>query len=364
MNKETNIYEQILNSMIFPLIVVNQNKEVHMINSSGESFFQTSSKMIIGRSIMEFIPFSSPVISLIDNCIEKKSSYYEYNIDLTTPKTGIHKDVDIQISKIVNDSNKYQIIFLEDRYEKNFISRNKNSEDGKALSYMSALLAHEIKNPLSGIRGAAQLVEKRLEPEDREMTKLICSEVDRIKRLIDNLDVFDSSNSSELKSLNIHSILRHVGEIIKNTYGDKIIVSEAFDPSIPNVLGNEDQLIQMFLNLANNSCEALVDTTTSGRVIIKSSYEYGYTIKGVGGKKKLSLPIKISIIDNGPGIPQNITSSIFQPFVSSKRTGEGGLGLAIVNKIINDHNGVIDFETDSGGTTFIARLASARLPNE
>ena len=110
MNKETNIYEQILNSMIFPLIVVNQKKEVHMINSSGESFFQTSSKMIIGRSIMEFIPFSSPVISLIDNCIEKETSYYEYNIDLTTPKTGIHKDIDIQISKIVNDSNKYQII--------------------------------------------------------------------------------------------------------------------------------------------------------------------------------------------------------------------------------------------------------------
>ena len=210
MNKDLNIHEHIINSITFPIIIIDDEKIISMVNSSAEDFFKVSSKIILGRSIKDFIPFSSPVNSLIENCIETSSSFKEYKIDLSTPMTGDHKDVDVQISMISGLPNKYQLVFLEDYYEKKLLFQNENHKNKLAMSNMSQILAHEVKNPLSGIRGAAQLLEKNLKEKDLEMTNLICKEVDRIRRLIDNLEVFDATSPLDLKSINIHTVLRHV----------------------------------------------------------------------------------------------------------------------------------------------------------
>tara|TARA_B100000029_G_scaffold493402_1_gene555857 strand:- start:2995 stop:3678 length:684 start_codon:yes stop_codon:yes gene_type:complete len=222
---------------------------------------------------------------------------------------------------------------------------------------MSQILAHEVKNPLSGIRGAAQLLEKNLEKKDHDMTSLICKEVDRIRRLIDNLEVFDASSPLDLESINIHTVLRHVKEIMLNSNGFELNIIENYDPSIPNVLGNQDQLIQVFINLIKNSIEAFDKSNNKdNKIILSTSYEHGYVVKDNYSDRKVKLPIKISIKDNGPGIPESILPNIFQPFVSSKKNGEGGLGLSIVSKIISDHNGSIDLDNDINGSKFTIRL--------
>ena len=357
MNKHLNIHEHIINSITFPIIIIDDEKIISMVNSSAEDFFKVSSKIILGRSIKDFIPFSSPVNSLIENCIETSSSFKEYKIDLSTPMTGDHKDVDVQISMISGLPNKYQLVFLEDYYEKKLLFQNENHKNKLAMSNMSQILAHEVKNPLSGIRGAAQLLEKNLKEKDLEMTNLICKEVDRIRRLIDNLEVFDATSPLDLKSINIHTVLRHVKEIMLNSNDFELDIIENYDPSIPNVLGNQDQLIQVFINLVKNSIEAFKKgNNKENKIILSTSYEHGYVVKDNYSDRKVRLPIKISIKDNGPGIPESILPNIFQPFVSSKKNGEGGLGLSIVSKIISDHNGSIELDNHIDGSEFIIRL--------
>ena len=229
MNKHLNIHEHIINSITFPIIIIDDEKIISMVNSSAEDFFKVSSKIILGRSIKDFIPFSSPVISLIENCIETSSSFKEYKIDLSTPMTGDHKDVDVQISMISGLPNKYQLVFLEDYYEKKLLFQNENHKNKLAMSNMSQILAHEVKNPLSGIRGAAQLLEKNLKEKDLEMTNLICKEVDRIRRLIDNLEVFDATSPLDLKYINIHTVLRHVKEIMLNSNDFEFNIIENYE---------------------------------------------------------------------------------------------------------------------------------------
>ena len=357
MNKDLNIHEHIINSITFPIIIIDDEKIISMVNSSAEDFFKVSSKIIVGRSINEFIPFSSPVNSLIESCIGTSSSFKEYKIDLSTPMAGDHKDVDVQISMISGLSNKYQLVFLEDYYQKKLLFQNENHKNKLAMSNMSQILAHEVKNPLSGIRGAAQILEKNLEKKDHDMTSLICKEVDRIRRLIDNLEVFDASSPLDLEYINIHTVLRHVKEIMLNSNGFELNIIENYDPSIPNVLGNQDQLIQVFINLIKNSIEAFDKSNNEdNKIILSTSYEHGYVVKDNYSDRKVKLPIKISIKDNGPGIPESILPNIFQPFVSSKKNGEGGLGLSIVSKIISDHNGSIDLDNDINGSKFTIRL--------
>ena len=225
------------------------------------------------------------------------------------------------------------------------------------MSNMSQILAHEVKNPLAGIRGAAQILEKNIESNEIVMTDLIINEVDRIKRLVDNLQVFDASIPIDLKPINIHSILRHVKEVMINSSEKKIKIIEEFDPSIPDVIGNEDQLIQVFINLIKNSIEAFSDESNSdNEIILSTNYEHGFIVKEKLSEEKVKLPIKVSVIDNGPGIPASISNEIFQPFVSTKKIGQGGLGLSIVSKIISDHNGTIELDLTDQGTKFIIRL--------
>ena len=170
-------------------------------------------------------------------------------------------------------SNKYQLVFLEDYYQKKLLFQNENHKNKLAMSNMSQILAHEVKNPLSGIRGAAQLLEKNLEKKDHDMTSLICKEVDRIRRLIDNLEVFDASSPLDLEYINIHTVLRHVKEIMLNSNGFELNIIENYDPSIPNVLGNQDQLIQVFINLIKNSIEAFDKSNNEdNKIILSTSY--------------------------------------------------------------------------------------------
>ena len=357
MINDNNIHKQVINSITFPIIIIDKQKLINMVNSSAEDFFKLSSKVLLGKSIEGILPFSSPILSLIDNSLNTETTFKEYKVDLSTPISGSHKDIDVEVTPVIGSDNYYQIILIEGFNEKKLILQNENQKNKIAMSNMSQILAHEVKNPLAGIRGAAQILENNIESNEIVMTDLIINEVDRIKRLVDNLQVFDASIPIDLKPINIHSILRHVKEVMINSSEKKIKITEEFDPSIPDVIGNEDQLIQVFINLIKNSIEAFSDESDSdNEIILSTNYEHGFIIKEKLSEEKVKLPIKVSVIDNGPGIPVSISNEIFQPFVSTKKIGQGGLGLSIVSKIISDHNGTIEFDLTDQGTKFIIRL--------
>ncbi|MGY9041486.1 MAG: two-component system sensor histidine kinase NtrB [Alphaproteobacteria bacterium] len=353
--------DQIMNSMTFPVIIIDLDKKISIINIAGENFLKSSSKMILGKSIESFLPFSSPLMDLISKCKSEELGFNEYGLDLSNPMIGERIDIDVQVTRL-NDE-KIMIIFIDNSFERNFLFRGQSNTEGKTLSYFGSMLAHEVKNPLAGIRGAAQLIEKQYPQLNNKLTSLICNEVDRIKRLIENIETFDTPHSFDLKPLNIHSILRHTSDVVKNSQEIKLEINEYFDPSIPNILGNKDQLIQLFLNLMTNSCDAITEENKNNkskiaRIDLFTSFQHNKIFKNRPSGEKINLPIEIRVSDNGSGIIDSYQKNIFKPFVSSKKSSKSGLGLAMVKKIIDDHNGTINFVTSPEGTTFSINLSA------
>jgi two-component system, NtrC family, nitrogen regulation sensor histidine kinase GlnL len=213
------------------------------------------------------------------------------------------------------------------------------------------MLAHEIKNPLSGIRGAAQLLEQSASDDDRSLTRLICEEADRIVKLVDRMEVFGDERPVEREPVNIHVVLDHVRRLAQSGFGRHIRFVEEYDPSLPLVLANRDQLVQVFLNLVKNAAEAIGEGAADGEIAITTAFRPGVRLSLPGAKSKVSLPLEFCIKDNGPGVSDDLMPHLFDPFVTTKPTGSG-LGLALAAKIVGDHGGIIECESQPRRTVF------------
>ena len=212
------------------------------------------------------------------------------------------------------------------------------------------MLAHEMKNPLSGIRGAAQLLESGLDDADRALTRLICEETDRIVRLVDRMEVFSDARPLWREKINIHAVLDHVKRVAQSGFARHIRFVEDYDPALPPVAANRDQLVQAILNLVKNAAEAIGDAV-DGEITLKTAFRPGVSFRTVGDRNTVGLPFEVCVRDNGPGVPEDIVAHLFEPFVTTKSSGTG-LGLALVAKIINDHGGVIECDSLPRRTTF------------
>jgi two-component system nitrogen regulation sensor histidine kinase GlnL len=230
------------------------------------------------------------------------------------------------------------------------------SLDLRSAAGMGRTLAHEIKNPLAGIRGAAQLMKMAAGPEDAALAQVIVDETDRIKRLVDRVEAFSSDRAPQRAPVNIHKVLDRVRTLISSGIGEGMIIRESYDPSLPPAWGEEDQLIQIFLNLAKNAAEAAHSRGDDrGEVTISTAYRHGARLRSANGRDPRGAPLEVRIQDNGPGVPADLKDHLFDPFITTKPQGTG-LGLTLVAKLVADHEGMIDFESEPGRTVFRVRL--------
>ena len=223
---------------------------------------------------------------------------------------------------------------------------------------MAEMLAHEIKNPLAGIRGAAQIMGMNASPEDREMAELIVSETRRIVALLEQVERFGDTSAPNLRPINVHDVLEQVRRSAQVGFGKRVAIVADYDPSLPPALADADQLTQVCLNLVKNAAEALAATE---RPVIRLHTFYDHMLRRPPDEADPAgrpLPLQIEVEDNGPGLPRAIADEIFEPFVSGRENGTG-LGLALVSKIITDHGALIRVDSRPGRTSFRISLPKA-----
>ena len=340
----------VLDALPHPVFVVRGDGMIDEANTAAQNFFQASTNVLRRHPIEYFVPFGSPLLSLIEQVRDRGAPVNEYRVDLGTPRNGPDRMVDIYASPVVEGHDNV-VLVLQERTIADKIDRQLTHRSAaRTVTGLAAMLAHEIKNPLSGIRGAAQLLESSVGEEDRTLTRLICDEADRIVKLVDRMEVFSDERPIEREPVNIHVVLDHCRRIALNGFARGIAILDEYDPSLPPVYANRDQLVQVFLNLIKNAAEAIGDAP-DGEIVLTTAFRPGVRLSVGGSSAKVSLPLEFCVRDSGKGVPADLIPHLFDPFVTTKANGTG-LGLALVAKIIGDHGGVIECESQPRRTLF------------
>jgi two-component system nitrogen regulation sensor histidine kinase GlnL len=345
-----NAAEAVLNALPLAVVVIGPDSKINNANVAAEDFFDMSVALLRRHSLRDVVPFGSPLLALIEQVRSRGASVNEYKVDLGTPRTPSERVVDLHVAPVPERPGQV-VVMLQQRTIADKMNRQLTHRGAaRSVIALAAMLAHEIKNPLSGIRGAAQLLEQSASDEDRTLTRLICEEADRIVKLVDRMEVFADERPVEREPVNIHVVFDHVRRLAQSGFARNIRFIEDYDPSLPPVLANRDQLIQVFLNLVKNAAEAIGDNA-DGEIVLSTAFRPGVRLSLAGNKSKVSLPLEFCIKDNGPGVSDDLMPHLFDPFVTTKPTGTG-LGLALAAKIIGDHGGIIECESQPRRTVF------------
>ena len=344
-------HDVLVGALPHPILVLAADERVIYANVAAETFFQSSQAVLKRQQLGVIVSDDCPLIALARQVARNGTTVNEYGVLISTPKIQAPRLVDIYGGPLP-DAPDLVLLMLQQRSMAQMIERRlTHRAAARSVSGLAAVLAHEIKNPLSGIRGAAQLLEPSLSDEDRALARLICAETDRIRNLVDRMEVFGDERPLAIEPVNIHSVLDHVKRIAESGFARGIRITEQYDPSLPPLPGNRDKLVQAFLNLVKNAAEAVSETRDGGRIVLTTAFRPGVRLSVPGSQARVSLPLMIEVEDSGPGIAESVKSHLFDPFVTTKRTGTG-LGLALVAKIVGDHGGIIECDSEPRRTVF------------
>lgn len=345
---------RLLNALPHPALLIGAGYTILEANNAAEIFFSTSLAIMQRHGLKHYVPFGSPVFSTIDQVDSDLAPMTAYGVDLSTPRQSEDMVVDVYATPIIEQPDRFGspghiALMLHPQARTQKLDRQLTSQSSaRSVSGLAAMLAHEIKNPLSGIRGAAQLLETDAGEDDRVLTRLITDEADRIVRLVDRMEVFSDDRPVERGPVNIHTVLEHVKRLAESGFGSHVHFVEQYDPSLPAIFANRDQLVQVFLNLIKNACES-IGSAPDGEIMLTTKYKPGIKLSVPGNSKRLTLPLEFAVRDNGKGIQRELLPNLFDPFVTTKSNGTG-LGLALVAKIIRDHGGVVECESQGSGS--------------
>jgi two-component system nitrogen regulation sensor histidine kinase GlnL len=331
-----------------PIIALDRNGAVRFVNPAAEQFLGVGAPALQGADLSDFIVATSPLFGLVEAVWRDGGSIIEYDVLLEGPRLAA-RPVTIQ-GALAGEGGDLLVLSIHERAIADSMDRQfGHRHAARSMTAMAAMLAHEVKNPLSGIRGAAQLLEQDADDAARQLTQLICDETDRIVALVDRMEAFSDHQPLARSAVNIHEVLERVRRIAQSGFARHVRFSEDYDPSLPAVHGNRDLLVQVFLNLVKNAAEA--SPASGGEIILATAYRHGRRLATIGGERPRQVPLLVSITDNGPGIPEDLRPHLFDPFVTTKRNGTG-LGLALVAKVIGDHGGIIEFDSQPRRTVF------------
>lgn len=347
---------QLLANLPSPLFVVDENVRLQTVNPAAEQLFGMSWTMLVGRLLADFLPPHATILDLIRHVRESGASISEYGVELALSK-GETVFVDGHMSPIVEKPGHVLVVLHPCTVARRLDQLRVQRGSARSVATLAATLAHEVKNPLSGIRGAAQLLEPGLGEEDRPLVQLICDETDRICALVDRMEEFGAGRPLDRSPVNIHQILEHVRRIAENGFARRHRIIEHYDPSLPDVEADRDKLIQVFLNLIKNAAEAA--QPEGGTITLSTTFQHGWRMALGTSRERLHLPITVEVKDDGPGVPPDVADHLFEPFVTSKPRGSG-LGLALVAKIVHDHGGAVSYHAGDLGTVFRVSLPMNR----
>lgn len=348
--------QKLLDSLPNPILGLDRDDRIVSANPAAERYFGQSRNLLLRKTILDVLPGDSPIVALVGQVRERQASIAEHGVEVAGPR-GISDQapeerlLDIYASPLAGAPG-FVLLKIQERSLADKMTRQMSHRGAaRSISAMAAILAHEIKNPLSGIRGAAQLLEAEVSADNQPLTGLIRDEVDRIVRLVERFEVFSEHTPPSVQPVNIHEVLDHVHRLARSGFARHIRFAEEFDPSLPDIQGNWDQLVQVLLNLVKNAAEAIGETATQGEIVLSTAYRPGVHVAMPNTGERTSLPLEVCVIDNGPGVPEHLEEHLFEPFVTTKSYGTG-LGLATVAKIVSDHGGVIECGRVKRGTRF------------
>jgi len=346
------MWKDIVDALPIGIMACDAKNSIIFVGAATESLLQVSAANLRNKKIEDVFGVESGVVALLEKARLNANSVAEHDLKIK-PYDRQHVTVDLYVSPLQDNKNHFLLTF-QSRAIPNIVDmQNTVKAASKSVSGLAAMLAHEIKNPLSGIRGAAQLIERRAADQDKGLPSLICKEVDRISALVNDLEAFTDPKPFEDTAVNIHEVLQHVCSIAKAGFGAKVAIVEKYDPSLPPMSGDFDRLVQVFLNLIKNSAEAM-EGQDAPEITITTAFKSGVWIGGEGEKRR-KLPFEVSLKDNGPGISPEIKDHIFDPFVTG-REGGTGLGLALCAHYLAEMDGAIECDSNEAGTNFCVRL--------